>query len=200
VAIVATMADISNPGGLVAPYGAVAFYIGGMTPHVWTGAQIRAQTARWRLPIWVYGHKGGAAGGASEGQAAHNWARANNMPSTAMICIDMETAVDPAYCNAFAANDGAHITCIYGSSSTVFKNPRLSGGYWTANYRAGAAFVLPGSWATQDSDPSINKTSYDLSALGSVAHMWDWSPVISVRVTNKATKAVTTTTKATVIR
>jgi hypothetical protein len=200
VAIVATMADISNPGSLVAPYQAVAFYIGGMTPHVWTAAQLHAQTARWRLPIWVYGHEGGTAGGASEGAAAHAWAKSVNMPSTAMICIDMETAVDADYCNAFAANDGAHVTCVYGSGSTCFGNPRLSGGYWVAQYVESGAFVHAGSWATQWSDPAINRTSYDLSALSTVAHLWDWQPEFSVTVVDKVSRTASTHTKAIELR
>jgi hypothetical protein len=200
MAIVATMADSSNPGSAVIPYAAVAGYIGGDTPHVWSDAQWSAQTARWRLPIWVYGRQLGAAGGAAEGAAALAWAKAHHMPPADMIVIDMETDIDADYVNNFAAADGAHVTCVYGSTSTVFSNPRQSGGYWVANYVRTGPFVYAGSWATQYSDPAINGTPYDLSALSTVVHMWDTQPVFSVTITDRVTKAASTRAKTLTIR
>src|SRR6266498_2611689 len=52
------MFDAAYPPTSPPNWEAVAFYLGGNTPHVWTDSEIERQPARWRLPIFVRSHDG----------------------------------------------------------------------------------------------------------------------------------------------
>lgn len=153
------MADASNPAGVL-PGQAFAFYIGGNTPHVWTAAQVRRQGARPALPIWVHG-----LGQRANDEAAvavmmlHRLGVAAGSP----VAIDMETSVDPDYVDIFTeyVNLYNYWCVVYGSTSTLFANPRR-GGYWAATLN-GREEMLPGAdiVATQWKDFG----AYDMSLI-----------------------------------
>jgi hypothetical protein len=145
-----TMGDMSNPGSLVIKEDAFGFYIGGNTPWVWTPAQIDRQTARYRLPIWVYGKLGGANGGYAEGFQALMSLVSMKAQKGCFIALDMEVSVDVDYVHAFddVLTYGGYHTTVYGSKDTVTKNPYLDYGYWTADY-TGVEHDDPQSWAVQ---------------------------------------------------
>src|SRR5271157_4582084 len=93
--------DSAWPATNPPPWLVSAFYLGGDTPHVWTTAEIDAQPARYRLPIWVYNGADGALGGVSD--AAHALAKLHTLkvPPGVAVVLDTETSVLPDYIRAF---------------------------------------------------------------------------------------------------
>ena len=124
--------DASEPPANPPATDVVGFYIGGDTPHVWTPAEIARQTARYRLPIWVRSNPYGVVY-VNDSAACVAALKAIQAPRGTCVVLDLETAVDVDYCNTMgwdlAAN--GYTALVYGSSSTLFKNPKL-GGYWVA--------------------------------------------------------------------
>lgn len=124
-------------------------YIGGDTPHIATLAEWNSQPARYRLPIWTRDNPAGH-DGAAEGRAALAKLDQLGAPRGILIGLDYETAVDAAFVAAFdsALVAGGNKTVLYGSKSSVFRNPRPSGGYWTADL-TGRPHSYPGAVITQ---------------------------------------------------
>lgn len=171
------MYDASAPPA-VAPAGmdAVAFYIGGDTPHVWTDAELARQGVRYRLPIWVRSNPVGLAEGTAEANQAVNWMRSHNQPKGTLVALDYETAVDDTYLAAFdrVVVSAGYLTTLYGSRSSVRQNtPRPSGGYWDADWTF-TPHLDPGSEETQYSDKGPDGT--DLSLVADNAPLWDTHP------------------------
>lgn len=134
-----------------APADQVVFgYLGGNTPHPWTPAEWAAQRARYRVGIWTRSNPVDAAQGAREGTAAVAAWRALGAPRGGLIVLDYETAVNGAYLLAFdaAASAQGYRVAVYGSTSTVFKNPKPSGGYFPADV-TGKPHLYPGTLLTQ---------------------------------------------------
>ena len=116
---------------------AVAGYIGGNTPHVWSLAEWQRFAHLRQLPIWVaYGMslpaveqaKRAAAAAVALGWAAHHAVER-------VIALDEETATDRAFVAAFAAE--LHVEGFgcwpYGSQSSIFGDPSEDG-VWMALY------------------------------------------------------------------
>jgi hypothetical protein len=134
-----------------APADQVAFgYLGGNTPHPWTRAEWAAQKARYRVGIWTRSNPTGAAQGTAEGNAAVAAWRGLGAPAGTLIALDLETAVNAAYVNAFdAATTAAGFkVAAYGSKSTLPRNPKPSGGYWIADV-TNKPHLYPGATITQ---------------------------------------------------
>ena len=72
-------------------------YIGGDAVHVWTAEEIKAQTARYRLPVFVRSDPRGIAGVAADVNAAVAQLKAIGAPKGTLVAWDMETAADKAY-------------------------------------------------------------------------------------------------------
>ena len=111
------------------PTDIVLFYgPGGDQLNVWTLSQIEAQTAPYRLPIFVRSNpeQANAAGDADEFIA---WLRAIGAPPGVVTVLDLETAIDVAYVNTYGEvmHEADYLVLPYGSSSTLFKNPELDG-------------------------------------------------------------------------
>lgn len=175
-----SMGDMSDPGTLVVKTDIVAFYVGGMTPHVWSTVQVERQTARYRLPIWVYGNTNGTDGGTIDGTKCLAALRTFGVPNGSRVVIDMETAKDPAYVSAFdAVLNGAkfntHYRVVdYGSADFVLANPNSGSGYWVADW-TGSPHLFPGSWATQwqKADGAGNPNPWDISEVSTTAGLWN---------------------------
>lgn len=172
------MWDAAYPGSVspanVASCTVVAGYIGGDTPHIWTGAEWAATTHAqpYRLPIFVRSDPGNA-DPVMDVMTAVSWLHANAVPTGATIALDLETAVNPAYIRSFDAElkrDG-YQTMIYGSSSTIFQNPMPSGGIWAARWN-GDPTIPAGAVAVQYEEA----TSYDLSAIDTGVPLWYVGP------------------------
>lgn len=101
------MFDASSPPGKPYPgCAAVAGYIGGNTPHVWSAAEWNAASDGGRLaqlPIWVGFNEGDPVGHGQQAAAAAirlGW-RPHNEPAWRAIVADVEAVSERAWLEAF---------------------------------------------------------------------------------------------------
>jgi hypothetical protein len=129
------MFDASQPPGQPYPgSAAVAGYIGGNTPHVWTLAEWQRFHDLRQFPIWVgAGRTDGAADGQAAAAAAHALGWAPNRPDRRTIIVDVEALAMRAYLDAFSAPvwQAGYQTVVYESASAVRHNPPKEG-IWVA--------------------------------------------------------------------
>ena len=143
-------------------------YVGGDTPHVWSDAEMNAAPGRFRVPCYVRSNPAQADPHA-DARVLLGWLATHKVPKGVTTVLDLETAVDPAYVSGFAADvhAGGYRVIDYGSSSTLFKNPREDG-YFVADY-TGVDHVYPNSVATQ----YAAKGAYDLDDFTISVPLWD---------------------------
>src|SRR6266545_3809328 len=96
------MWDAAFPPASPPKWEAVAGYIGGNTPHVWTDQEWARQQARWRLPIFTRSHDGDPSADAAH---AIRWMTAHHVPKGVCVALDFETRVDATYLHAFDGVD-----------------------------------------------------------------------------------------------
>jgi hypothetical protein len=171
------MFDASTPP-LVAPGGfhAVAGYIGGRTPHVWTLNEWQRFHSLRKLPIYVPSQAIGGHDVAAidVGEILHQCYHLQ-IPRGTPIVLDMETAADKPFDLAVA--DMLHFfgyrTWIYGSRSTIGNNPPCDG-EWVAEYTH-VPHMVPGGnvKATQWTDAVPGKP-YDQSLVRWLAFETLW--------------------------
>lgn len=123
------------PSKPLAGFSACAGYIGGDTPHTWT----RAEWARFKgfpkLPIYV---NDGIGGQRSDGERDANQALIRlydiGCPPGHAVAYDIEARIVPKRVQAFTdmLTFFGYAVWLYGSASTVFKNPAQN--YWVAHY------------------------------------------------------------------
>lgn len=173
------MGDMSNPGTMKIVETAVAFYIGGMTPHVWTTTQIDAQTARFRHPIWVYGNNSGYNGGVLDGALAVMALRALRIPTGTSVSADMEAnapdTADIDYVNGFhdSVAPSGYWTSLYGSRDTLAGYPAFGGGKWVADWTGSPHYTgETGEWACQYKQGG-GAVPWDTSIVKNTQHLWD---------------------------
>jgi len=149
------------------------FYIGGDTPHAWTDAEIAAQSARWRLPIYVCDNPGQRNAAADAAQAVA-WLRAHEVPAGCAVALDYETAINSGYVLTFdqVVRAAGWTLLLYGSLSTVTQNVRPSAGYWTASWTT-APHMDADAAATQYASDIQLHTGYDLSLVADSLVLWD---------------------------
>jgi hypothetical protein len=88
------MFDASTPPASAPPgYRAVAGYIGGDTPHVWTDAEWRRFGKLRKLPIWVRSNPT-QVDAEADAFAALERLFELNIPRGTTVAVDLETAVD----------------------------------------------------------------------------------------------------------
>ena len=130
-----SMWDASTPPAVLPPgFDAAAGYIGGDTPHVWTGAEWMRLGSLPKLPIWVQSGPQAVHAEAEAGAALRQLYRIGARPGCT-VALDLETAVSAGYVNTFhsvLAFFGYHVW-VYGSLATVFANPPADG-YWVADF------------------------------------------------------------------
>jgi len=187
------MFDASTPPASprsVAPgtWAAVAGYIGGPTPHIWSAEEWgrfgTAHSGLKKLPIWVaapavHAHAARvgfnvadlpspAAADMALSADAEAWTAlrrlyALGVPKGSPVVWDMETAVASTYLRTVGAvlEWGGYLPWVYGSASTVFDNPPLHG-YWVADYAGKGPFMFdhPEVRATQyASGPAVDSST-----------------------------------------
>lgn len=150
---------------------AVAGYYGGPGAyHVWEPGDWKRFTRHKKLPIWVpaTGDKNGTA----DGHAAVAALAALGVPAHVWTVLDMELMVDRTYVEAFGRvlNAAGYKVWVYGSASTVFKNPQLDG-YWVADYKEIGAYMYKTAGNVE-----IRATQYASPGTGS-GGPWDSSTV-----------------------
>lgn len=140
------------------------FYLGGNTPHPWTDREVAAIPTRCKLPIWTRSNPQGTSQAQADADLAGQRAMALGQPAGTLIALDFESAVNGAYVSAFDAqlHTYGYSEILYGGASTLFLNPRPSGGYWAADWTR-TPHLVHGSVATQYiSDQQLGRP-YDLS-------------------------------------
>lgn len=144
-------------------------YIGGNTPHVWSLAEWNGQPARYRIPIWTRSNPG-SANPATDAANALAKLRQLGAPPGCLVVLDYETAVNAGYLRAFDAAmlAGGHPVCVYGSASTLFGNPKPSGGYFAAQW-TGSPHMYPGAVITQYGDVG----AWDNDVVSTGLPLWD---------------------------
>lgn len=165
------MYDAAYPPTSPPAWEAVAGYIGGNTPHVWTDTQWRSQPARWRVPIFTRSRGGEPS---TDARAVISWMTAHRVPKGVCVALDYETRVDAGYLRAFdaAVVRAGWKVMVYGSRSSVLSNPRPSGGYWVADW-TGRPFLHPGSAATQWASDAMLGKPWDASLVADGTPLWD---------------------------
>lgn len=148
----------------------VAFYIGGDTPHPWTMAEIQAQHARYRLPIYVRTGTG-VTRAQADARECQNAILRRGIPTGVLIALDMETGQDPQYVEEFqrlmAKVD--HPVMTYGSRKYVFGNHAEI--YWVADW-TGEPHMAAGAKMTQ----YARLNDWDLSIADPALPLWDTRP------------------------
>jgi hypothetical protein len=178
-------------------YQVSAFYIGasGATPHVWTPEEIVTYTYPIKLPIYVpsYFHTGTLDAPSDFADCLAALKRVGAPQGTA-VAIDFETLINSYYVNTInqLLMQEGYSVLLYGSTSTVFKNPRPFCGYWAATRPGnadypGAGNLYPNSSATQ----YIDAGSYDENVILGTLPLWGASgnpPVVVNPPTNNWTE------------
>lgn len=150
--------DCSQPAWPMPPlYEVTGGYIGGATPHIWTSEEWDTKARAKRLPIYVPTYfRTGVLTPGTDAIECVNALRPLAVPKGATVGLDFETLIAPSYVESFNAvlTGAGYKVLLYGSSSTVFKNPKPSGGYWVATREGNPDFpgygkLFPGSVATQ---------------------------------------------------
>ncbi len=105
--------------------GVVFGYFGGPNAfHVWSAQDWAAYKANPKVPIWV-----GGLDGPAEGWAALQALYALGVPSGAGVMLDLETRIDKTYVEHFGGilQWAGFKVWPYGSTSSIFANPKLNG-------------------------------------------------------------------------
>ena len=152
----------------------VVVYIGGDAVHVWTVEEIKAQTARYRLPVFVRSDPRGIAGVAADVNAAVAQLKAIGAPKGTLVAFDMETAADKSYIAGVYTGLAAagYKLIVYGSESTVFGNDAPDDLYWSADW-TGTPHLSRGASMEQ----WVNFAGYDDDEALSSLPFWDTQAV-----------------------
>lgn len=150
----------------------VLIYSGGDTPHVFTGAEIEAQPASCRLPCWVRSNPVNAVQAGSDAALFVAWLNEFKVPRGVSVVLDLETAVNAEYVDAFnlALRTAGYKVIKYGSLDYIFRNPKTDGGTFVADPTGIDHMVNEGDCvATQWKFAG----SYDLSTVLGTVPLWE---------------------------
>jgi hypothetical protein len=177
------MADASVPPASRPQLYAVAGYIGGDTPRVWTPDDWAGQPADFRLPIFTAANREDIACAAGEDAWEIRAALgALGVHVRFTVAVDIETRVYGTYLKALDAFLAPRPLMVYGSFDSLLRNPLTSGGRWAAEWGHG---ILPaeqdigthGIRAFQWADAARLGRDYDLSVIESDVPLWPRGPV-----------------------
>lgn len=172
------MYDTAYPPAIPPHWYAVAGYIGGDTPHVWTEAEWHAQHASFRLPIFTADNRVNSPASAAD-DAPEILVKLEELgvPHGVTYAIDGETRIFPAYLEELDELTSPYLLMDYGSLSYVTSNPVTSGGRWAARWtgRIADAVALIGhmniravQWASGD----MERTPWDWSVVEDSIPLW----------------------------
>jgi hypothetical protein len=111
----------------------ILIYSGGDTVHAWTTAEILSMPARYRWPCWVRSNPSQVSAIADAANFVA-WLRSHGVPKGTCVILDLETAVDGLYVDIFntTLRTAGYKVTKYGSTSTIFRNPKTDGGTFVA--------------------------------------------------------------------
>jgi hypothetical protein len=167
-----TFYDAAWPPARAPQTAGVCIYIGGDTPHVWTAAEIHAQTARYRLPVFVRSNPPGP-GASADVVAAVRQLQAIGAPKGTLVAWDMETAADSAYIASVFRDLSSfgYQLIVYGSESAVLGNHNPDGLYWGADW-TGTPHFAAHNVMTQ----YVSFSGYDEDLAEASLPFWDTHP------------------------
>lgn len=162
------MLDTSNPGTATLPkgYSAVAGYIGGDTPHVWTPEQWAQFKGIPKLPIYVDDFKTGYAAGQADGWDCLQKLYALGIKPGVVVVYDVETSKDKERVYGFVSvlNWAGFKVWLYGSRTTLAFIPFSD--YWVADYTRKPHFPFRTARACQYIPAVlINGVKWDISVI-----------------------------------
>lgn len=155
------------------PYDGFVFYLpGGDAFHPWSHGDVSGRTERYRLPAWVRSNPAAVTPFADAGACLTQLA-AYGVPAGALVALDSETSIDPAWVRTYvsALNSHRYPVIDYGSQSTVFGNDNPDGYVWGADWTDVRHLA-----AGEDMTQYANFRGYDLSVASSALPFWDTRP------------------------
>jgi hypothetical protein len=153
--------DAAFPANLHRWNGLVFGYYGGpLATNVWAASDWRA-FGGYKVPIWVGGYAG-----AREGEEAVSALKRLEVPKGCETLLDMEVRADRTYVEHFGEvlQGAGYRVLVYGSISTLFKNPQLNG-YAVAD-PTGVAHMYP--------HPGVRMTQYAFGAVSDKDVLKKW--------------------------
>lgn len=172
------MYDASNPDFIRPHLYAVAGYVGGDTPHVWTRQEWAASGASKRLPIFTASNRADSVIAAVEDGSAFRYALISlGVPQHVTVAVDIETRVYDNYLDELNEQMADWRLMTYGSVSTLVQNMTTTGGWWGAQWTddvlAGVKAVESGKFnALQWADDIMLGKPYDLSVIRDDIPLW----------------------------
>lgn len=111
----------------------ILIYAGGDTVHPWSPAEIAAMPSRYRWPCFVRSNPSQVSAVQDAGWFTA-WLKAHDVPKGTCVILDLETAVDTGYVNAFnlALRGAGYKVTKYGSQDFIWQNPKTDGGTFVA--------------------------------------------------------------------
>lgn len=175
------MADAAFPGKNVPPgFHAVAGYIGGDTPHIWTAGEWARFTRLRKLPIWTRSNPG-QADPYRDAVVADRRLQALGVPPGAIVALDKETASDHVYLKHFSSGlavAGYKFMAQYESLS-VFQVAQQNGlsvrtFFWVADWTGKPHMFAKPVFAVQYADARLTGTGWDASCVrwNMYKHLW----------------------------
>lgn len=155
---------------------ALAGYVGGNTPHLWTKDEwnqlINLSGAQFALPIYARSNPL-THDPTQDAKAAISMLNLLEVQKGVCVALDLETAIAPAYVKTFDQQIMAAgwKVIAYGSKSTIFLNGKPSGGHWVAEW-TGKPHLYPGSAATQWANSDRFGGAYDASLVADTTPLW----------------------------
>lgn len=172
------MYDASDPNFIRPQLYAVAGYIGGDTPHVWTQAEWRMSGNALRLPIFTASNReDNNAAAITDGATIRQLLAELGVPHGKTVAVDIETRVYSDYLDELNEQLLDYKLMPYGSISALVQNPPCSGGRWGADWTddilTGVRAVESGLYnALQWADDIMLHKPYDLSVIRSDVPLW----------------------------
>ena len=179
------MADASVPPASRPHLYAIAGYIGGDTPDVWTPQNWQDQPADFRLPVFTASDRQDIACAAGEDAWEIRRALADlGVPVRFTVAVDIETRVYSTYLAALDAYLAPRPLMVYGSISTLLRCPLTSGGRWAADWTdviltAEDDIGTHGIRAFQWANSNMLGRDYDLSVIESDVLLWPRPPQLA---------------------
>ena len=140
-----TMRDTAFPNDSGPETDVMLIYVGGDTPHPWTDADIATMDEKYLFPTWVRSNPSGFSG-AAEAATFAAWLHGHHATPGSTVCLDLETAVDAVYVDAFnlGMRAAGFKVCKYGSKGFIFGNPQTDGGTFVADPTGSPHMVTEG--------------------------------------------------------
>jgi len=169
------MLDCSQPAKDAPRWPVQAFYVGGLTPHIWTDDEVKAIKAKYGLPIYVQVDP--RADPLEDAAKFFDWLTAHGWQHGEAVAADTED-VDMREWLQVVNNQltaAGYKLIDYQSKGVKPLNPVTSGGAWVADW-TDEPHLMPGTIATQYLPASHSGLDYDASLISTDVHLHQLNP------------------------